>query len=198
MRTLIKLTVLLFCVSTRLQAQEPEVDRLIQNEFKMTFPSIYFKHQSSEYATMPYTADSCFKHLAMHFKDEVSSLVMWRDSAETEELTLKRIGKIKRALAKYVDAEPDIHSMGAQQKISRETMRKTSDKLNKEYLLSLNSVLDLSKTRFPKDGPTRALAHVLRPKIWCFKCWRSGFHMDRKSRGLRKLERQRKQKQKAK
>ncbi len=56
MRTLIRLTLLLFFVSSRLQAQEPEMDRLIQNEFKMTFPSIYFKHQSSEYAAMPYTA----------------------------------------------------------------------------------------------------------------------------------------------
>lgn len=193
-----KYLLLFLVLPNLLEAQETEVTRLMAGELQMTFPSIYFKHKSSEYAAMPYTTDSCFKHLALHFKDEVSSLVIWRDSAETDELTLKRIKKVKLALAKYLDADLDIHSMGAQQKISRETMRKTSDKLNKDYLLSLNSVLDLSKTRFPKDGPTKALAHVLRPKIWCFKCWRSGFHMDRKSRGLRKLERQRKQKQKAK
>lgn len=198
MLSLVKYLLPFLILPTFLKAQDTEIKRLMGSELQMTFPSIYFKHKSSDYASMPYTADSCFKHLALHFKGGVNSLVIWRDSAETEDLTLRRIKQLKLTLAKYLEEDIDIHSMGAQQKISRETIRKTSDKAKVAYLLSLNSVLDISKTRFPKDGPTKALDHVLRPKIWCFKCWKSGFHMDRKSRGLRKLDRQRKQRLKSK
>ena len=65
-QTFAKLTILLF-ITTVVQAQEPEIDRLMKSELKMTFPSIYFKHNSTEYTTMPYSADSSFKFIELLF-----------------------------------------------------------------------------------------------------------------------------------
>lgn len=152
MRALIRSIVLLLLISTGLHAQDSEIDRLIQGELKMTFPSIHFKHNSTEYAAMPYTVDSCLKYIALRYKDNLNSLVIWRDSTETEELTNKRIEKLKLALRKYLPSgKIEIHSMGDQQKISRQTIGMTSDSTKTEYLLSLNSVFDISKTRFPPE-----------------------------------------------
>src|SRR4051812_572394 len=103
MHTLAKFIILLICFSTHVQAQEREVDRLIQSELKMTFPSIYFKYNSTEYAEMPYTVDSCFKYMAAHAK-EINSRPIWRDSSETEQLTTERIKKLKLGLNKYPPA----------------------------------------------------------------------------------------------
>jgi hypothetical protein len=170
-----------------------EIDRLIASELKMSFPSIYFKHNSTDYALMPYSVDSCFKQIALHYDDEINSLVIWRDSAETEELTIKRIKKLRLSLNKYIrSGKIEIHSMGNQQKISRKTINMTSDTSKIKYLLSLNSVLDISKTRVQKGIP-KTESHIFHPKIWCWNCWKSGFHLDRKSRTLRKMARRNKE-----
>jgi hypothetical protein len=172
MRTLIKLTIFLF-VSTITRGQEAEIDRLIASELKMTFPSIYFKHNSADFTTMPYSVDSCFKYIAHNFDKSVNSLVIWRDSTETEALTNKRIAKLKAGLRKYVrDNIIEIHSMGNNQKVSRQTINMTSDKTKIKYLLSLNSVFDISKTRIPPKEPQKKKSR--RRLVWTG--WKTGLH----------------------
>lgn len=167
-------------------------------ELKMTFPSIYFKHNSADYAVMPYTVDSCFKYIAHHFDKNINSLVIWRDSAESEALTKTRIKKLNAELKKYISkGKPQIHSMEGLQKISRQTIALTTDSVQINYLLTLNSVFDFSKTRFSKEDPSSKLSHLYRPKIWCWSCIKSGFHMDKKSRALRRTARMSKQNKKA-
>jgi hypothetical protein len=181
-------------IAIKLHGQNTEINRLIQNELKMTFPSIYFKHNSTDYAVMPYTVDSCFKYIALHFDENINSLVIWRDSTEAEGLTIKRIKKLTLSLSKYIrNEEIEIHSMENQQKISQQTFNITSDSNKIQYLLSLNSVFDISKTRYPKDKPSKSMDHILHPRIWCWNCWKSGFHLFKKrDRELRKMERRRK------
>lgn len=172
MRTLIKLIIFLF-VSTITHGQEAEIDRLIASEFKMTFPSIYFKHNSADYAAMPYSADSCFKYITLNFDKNVNSLVIWRDSTETEALTNKRIAKLKAGLRKYVsDNIIEIHSMGNNQKVSRQTINMTSDKTKIKYLLTLNSVFDISKTRISPKEPQKKKSR--RRLVWTG--WKTGLH----------------------
>lgn len=145
----------------------------MQGELKMTFPSIYFKHNSTDYAAMPYTVDSCFKFIAAHFKDNINNLVIWRDSTETETLTNERIEKLKLGLRKYIPSgKIEIHSMGNQQKVSRKTINMTNDSTKIQYLLSLNSVFDISKTGFPPATPKKK--KVRRKLIWTG--WKHGFH----------------------
>lgn len=172
MRALLKLTILLF-VSTTAPGQESEADRLIASELKMTFPSIYFKHNSVDYAKMPYSVDSCLNYIAFNFDKSVNSLVIWRDSAETEALTDKRIAKLKMGLHKYMrDNNFEIQSMGKAQKVSRQTINMTSDQTKMNYLLSLNSVFDISKTRIPSKGTEKKKKH--RRLVWTG--WKTGFH----------------------
>ena len=191
MQTLLKLTIILFFISTRLQGQESEIDRLIQSELKVTFPSIHFKHNSTDYASLPYSVDSSFKYIALHFDDNINSLVIWRDSAESEDLTIKRIKKLKLALNKYLRTkEFEIYSMGNEQKVSRQTIKMTSDSSKIKYLLTLNSVFDISKTRLPFKTKK---SHILRPKIWCKDCWKNGFHLNKRGREVRKMYRHNKQ-----
>ncbi len=172
MRTLIKLTILFF-VSTITHAQETEIDRLIANELKMTFPSIYFKHNSVDFTTMPYSVDSCFKYIALNFDKSVNSLVIWRDSAETEALTNKRITRLKTGLRKYIrDNNIEIQSMGNNQKVSQQTISMTSDNTKIKYLLSLNSVFDISKTRIQAKTPEKKKSR--RRLVWTG--WDTGFH----------------------
>jgi hypothetical protein len=191
MKTLVKLTIILFFISVQLQGQESEIDRLIQSELKMTFPSIHFKHKSTDYASMPYSIDSSFKYIASRFDENINSLVIWRDTTETEDLTNKRIKKIKKALKKYLQTkEFEIYSMGNEQKVSRHTIKMTSDSSKIKYLLILNSVFDISKTRRPL--PT-SLSHLYRPKLFCWSCIKSCYHLDKKSRNLRKVARRAKQ-----
>ena len=52
----------------------------MDQELKMTYPSIYFVLNSTEYAVMPYTVDSCFKYIAANIK-YLNSIVIWRDSS---------------------------------------------------------------------------------------------------------------------
>lgn len=160
----------------------------------MTFPSVYFNNHSSEYTPMPYSIDSCFKYIATKLKD-INSLVIWRDSTETEELTKKRIKKLKKGLDKYCSSEQlEIHSMGKEQKISRHTINKSLDKERVHYLLSLNSVFEVSGVRFPEAVSNRG-NHVLHPKIWCMKCWKNGFHLNKRGREIRRMDRQRRRQQ---
>jgi hypothetical protein len=171
----VKIVLILLVCTTCLRAQVKEMD---SGELKMTFPSIYFKHNSTDYATMPYTVDSCFKYIAFHFKDNINSLVIWRDSAETEELTYKRIKKLKIGLNKYKPSgKIEIYSMGKEQKISRHTINMSLNPTEIQYLLTLNSVFDFSKTRFPN----RKKDHRMRPRWWCILCWKA------KSGGLHKF-----------
>lgn len=155
----------------------------------MTFPSIYFKHNSTDYATMPYSVDSCFKYMALNIKD-IYSFDIWRDSGETEELTNKRIEKLKLGLNKYTPSmKIDIHSMGEEQKISRRTVDRGIDHEHIEYLLSLNSVFDISKTRFRHKKKWKNLSHEKLPRLWCLACWKHGFHIEyrRNMRQARKM-----------
>ena len=82
-------TIFLF-FSIQLHSQDVEINRLLKSEFQMTYPSIYFKNNSTEYAKMPYTADSCLKYIADNL-DDIVSYIIWRDSNETDALTKKRI-----------------------------------------------------------------------------------------------------------
>jgi hypothetical protein len=159
----------------------------------MTFPSVYFKHKSTDYARMPYSVDSCFRNIALHFDDNVNSLVIWRDSSESEKLTNMRIKQLKADLKKYLPKQQlEIFSMFDEQKISRHTIKMTSDKKKIDYLLTLNSVFEISKTR--RQGLTNQ-SHVMRPRLFCFICLKNGYHMDKKSRTLRKVARRAKSKQ---
>lgn len=186
------LILLLFLTSIRFYAQNTEISRRMEGELQMTFPSIYFKHQSANYAPMPYTADSCFNYIALHIKD-IHDLVIWRDSLESEKLSHERIKKLKAGLNTYLPGRKVfIISMGKEQKISRHTLQQATDEKQLNYLLSLNSVFDIAKIRFPKEKTLSSKSHILRPKIWCWGCWKSGFHLDKKSRTIRKMERSRK------
>lgn len=170
MKAASNLVLFLIFIASGLSAQNTEIDRLISNELKMTFPSIYFKHNSTDHAVMPYTVDSCFQYIAQHFEENINSLVIWRDSTESEELTDQRIDKLKKGMRKYLRREKiEIHSMGKQQKISRQTINMTTDSDKIEYLLSLNSVFDISKTAFPPPVKKKR-----RRLVWTG--WRHGFH----------------------
>ncbi|HEY1039866.1 MAG TPA: hypothetical protein VGF30_10700 [Bacteroidia bacterium] len=170
----IKLFFLFFYTTTVLWGQDEEIDHLIAGELKMTFPSIYFKHKSTDYAPMPYSADSCFKHIAAHLKD-IRSFSIWRDSLETEELTQARIKKLKAELDKYTPANKiKIQSVKKTQKVSRLTIEKAKDDIQRQYLLSLNSVLDISKTRIADEVDPPKGSHINHPKIWCLNCWKRG------------------------
>ncbi len=118
----------------------------------MTFVGIYFKHKSTEYAKMPYTADSGFKYIALHLKD-INDYVIWRDSLEPEKLTQQRIKRLKAELTKYKVRGINIKSMDKAQKISRTTINASADSAQIKYLLSLNSVFEIAKTRVP-DKPS--------------------------------------------
>lgn len=114
-----RITLIIFLAFTSLRAQNPEIERLMEGELKMTFPSIYFKSRSTDYAAMPYTVDSCLKYIATNFKN-ISGYFIWRDSSETEKITGARIKKLNAGLAKYkLPRKIFIESMGKEQKISR-------------------------------------------------------------------------------
>lgn len=180
---------------TTFQAQTSQIERLIDSELKMTFPSIYFKHHSTDYAAMPYPVDSCLKHIAANIKN-INSYAIWRDSSETEALSGQRIKKLKTDLKKYrLKSEIKILSMDTLQKVSRLTLNMSNNKAQRDYLLSLNSVLDISKVRFtPAAFPNKS--HILRPRIWCGDCWKNGFHLNKSGREIRKMARRAKHKKK--
>jgi len=192
MHKIAKLIIISLLAIAGLHAQEAETDRLIEGELKMNFPGIYFKHNSADYAVMPYSVDSCFKYIALNFDESINSLVIWRDSSETEILANKRIQKLKLALKKYIkNNKTDIYSMGDQQKVSRYTIRQTNNNNKINYLLSLNSVFEVSKTRI--TNKLKYTNHVMRPSITCWGCWKSGFHWRTRMK-LKKMEKRNKAK----
>jgi hypothetical protein len=122
----------------------------IQPELSMTYPNIYFKHNSLEYAAMPYTVDSCFKYIAVNIKN-LYSLDIYRDSAETDQLTNKRIKKLNTDMHKYLSlGRLNIKPAGKAQKFSQLTIYNGSDSTQIQYLLSLNSVFDVSASLMKK------------------------------------------------
>lgn len=168
---------LFLLLATNLSAQTAEVDKLMEGELKMTYPSIYFVHNSTDYAVMPYPVDSCYKYIASHIK-YLNSIVLWRDSAETEFLTESRMKKIKLDLNKYTAyGNVDIESMGDEQKISQRTIRKATDEKQKQYLLSFNSVLDVSGAIRHRKRWRRT--HV-EGRIFCMECWQRGVFFRKK------------------
>ena len=169
MRTFTKFILIILFTTTVLCAQDSEIDRLMQSELKMTFPSIYFKHNSTDYATMPYKIDSCFKFIVTNIK-YLNSYPIWRDSSETESLTYKRIKKLKEDLNNYTPTgKINIKSMVNKQKISQRTISKSKDTEQIPFLLSLNSVLDVSGAIHPKKKWTRRTHYEGR--YLCFGCW---------------------------
>jgi len=182
MQALAKLTILLLFHLTRLQGQNSEIKtRLDVGELKMTFPSIYFKYNSTDYAKMPYTVDSCFKYIATNIKD-INSRPIWRDSGETERLTNERVKKLKSDLDKYLGSgKIKIQSMGKEQKISQRTIYNGTDSTQIQYLLSLNSVFDISRAHIPNNTSIKA-------KVWRLPCWMN-WHLNRTGRKRCKMER---------
>jgi hypothetical protein len=161
------------------------------DELAMNFPSIYFKHNSTEYAEMPYPVDSCFIYIQKNIKD-IKSYVIWRDSGETEQLSGKRVQKIRTDLSKYTKAQIKVLSMGKEQKISRYTINHNNQD-SRSYLLSLNSVFDVYTTKTRKE--MRMQTHIQRPRIWCWGCISSGFHFKARKK-LKKIKREREKKSK--
>jgi len=140
----------------------------------MTFPSIYFKNKTTDYATMPYTVDSCFNYIAQHIND-IKAYVIWKDSSETEQLTNKRIRKLRLALKKYAPAaEIYIHTMGKQQKLAPHTIATGVGEEQVQFLLSLNAVFDISETGDKIEKQWKKKGHGNNPRIWCWKCWKRG------------------------
>jgi len=172
-----KILFLLLLITSRLSAQNAEVNKLMEGELKMTYPSIYFVHNSEEYAAMPYTVDSCFKYIASHIK-YLNSIVIWRDSSETEQLTNVRIKKLKLDLNKYTPfRNVDIKSMENEQKISQRTINKASNDKQRQYLLSFNSVLDVSGAIRHRKKWKRTHAEG---RIFCKECWQRGVFFRKK------------------
>ncbi len=169
------LSILLF-VAAEFFGQNTEIEKLLEGELKMTFPSIYFKHNSAEYATMPYSVDSCFKYIATNIKN-LNSYSIWKDSLEKERLTYIRMKKLKKDLHKYVPSNKiNFQSMGTAQKISRQTIEKSIDDKQIQYLLSLNAVLDVSGALKNKNasGKEKKQRKGIPRLVWCG--WKYGFH----------------------
>ena len=123
---LLKIGFPLLLVANVLFSQNNDLNRLPDKELQMTFPSIYFKRNSTDYAVMPYKVDSSFKYIALHFDQNINSLVIWRDSLEKESLTNARIKKLSDQLKKHLQKNNfEIISMADQQKISRYTLQKS-------------------------------------------------------------------------
>ncbi|HXU27157.1 MAG TPA: hypothetical protein VN698_07985 [Bacteroidia bacterium] len=160
---------LLFIITKTICAQDAEI-----NGLKMSYPRVYFKTGSTDYAPMPYSADSCFKYIAANIKD-IKSFVIWRDSSESEQLSTQRIKKLKADLHKYTPAKIYIESMKAAQRVLQSSINKSNSAEQRQYLLSLNSVFDVYTTATIKNKPGNEKHEKhLRRLVWCG--WRYGFH----------------------
>ena len=128
---------------------------------------------------MPYTVDSCFKYITTHLK-YLNSIVIWRDSTETEFLTNQRIKKLQHDLDKYSPfGYVDIKSMDNEQKISQRTIKKASTDEQLQKLLSFNSVLDVSGAVRHRKKWRRT--HV-QGRIFCMECWQRGVFFRKKTK----------------
>lgn len=134
--------------SIQLEAQSAAVGKRVDaGELQMDFPGIYFRHNSTEYAPMPYRVDSCLRYLIQHY-DDIRSFVMWRDSSESEKLSADRISKIEADLqALKFHKTFRTRSMGNAQKVSYYTIRQCNSVAEADRLLSLNSVFEIAKSR---------------------------------------------------
>jgi hypothetical protein len=160
--------ILIFFVCTlSLQGQKTSIQTSSNTpELKMAYPNIYFKHNSIEYAKMPYPVDSCFKYIAVNLKN-LYSLDIYRDSSETDQLTNKRIKKLNTDIHKYLPLERlNIKSAGKAQKISQQSIYKSTDSTQIQYLLSLNSVFDVSGSLMKKKVKMKKLSGR-KPKSHC-------------------------------
>ncbi len=174
MRILVVFIFYILFFSYSAKAQEAEIDRLIQNELKMTFPSIYFKHNSLSYAPMPYSVDSCLNYIALNIND-INDLVMWQDSSETQVLMEERMRKIRRALKKYKETRSiTIVPIYKKQKIASTTIAMTTDPSKVQYLLSLNSVFEISKTRISPERKWWQRRTHKEGRYLCYACWQRG------------------------
>jgi hypothetical protein len=184
-----KIILTLLVCTTWLHAQEKKFEDRINSGLKMNFPSIYFKHNSTDYAEMPYAVDSCFKYIADHIK-YLNDLTIWRDSIEVDQLAYKRIKKLRADLSKYTLSTLNIQSMGDAQKISQHTIYTATDPEQIQYLLALNSVFDVSgaiRTKRKKEK-WKDKSHVELPRPWCWSCWRHGFWI-KEHREMKKAKR---------
>lgn len=175
MHPLAKLLFLLLLSPFALNAQNVETIPG-SGELSMTFPSIYFKHNSTEYAVMPYNVDSCFNYMATKIK-EINSYAIWRDAGEKERITIMRIKKLKTDLKNYASTNTiQFQSMGSAQKISKQTIDKLIDDKQRQYALTLNSVLDVSGAITNKNtiGKHKKQKRGLPRLVWCG--WKYGFH----------------------
>ena len=168
-----KFLLILFIFTKTICAQDTEIAGLIKGELKMTYPRIYFKNNVTDYAAMPYSADSCFKYITINLKD-IRSFVIWRDSSETEQLTTKRIKKLKADLIKYTAAKIYIESMKGAQRVLQSTISKANAYEQKQYLLSLNAVFDVYTTAQLAEKDLGKKSHIQHPRIWCLNCWKKG------------------------
>ncbi len=168
------------CDYKRTEIEIREMMQAIRNGknsiYQVAVRCVKLLNNSADYAKMPYSVDSCFKYIATNIKN-LNSFPIWRDTTEKERLTIIRIQKLKSDLNKFVPSK-QIHfqSMGTAQKISRRTIEKSVDNKQTEYLLSLNSVLDVSgaiknKMTLGKEKKQRKGIPRL---VWCG--WKYGFH----------------------
>jgi hypothetical protein len=117
-----------------------------QDAFIMTYPNIYFKLNSTEYAKMPYSVDSVFKCIVTGIKNKGTlSLSIWRDSVETEQLSKKRIIKFKHDLNKYIDSDKIIIQLCPYSwQSTAEVLKKGQNPaMYKEYILTLSSMIEV-------------------------------------------------------
>lgn len=170
----LKIFLFFFVVTTTVNSQNAINTKVVTGELKMNFPAVYFKANSTDYAFMPYTTDSCFKYMAAHL-NYITSFVIWRDSFETNQLTSKRIKKIMTDLGKYIPPiKIKIHNMGKEQKIARSTINQ-ADSVRVKFFISLNSVFDINETNIPVVNNTSTKkSHIDHPRVWCINCWRKG------------------------
>lgn len=114
-----------------------------KSKFHMEFPNIYFKNQTTEYAEMPYSIESCFKFIKTYIK-EIKGYAMSRDSSETDALSKQRIIKIKKDLNKFIPSEKINIMLGFGDRISQKIIDKGVGYKEIQFLLSLNSVFEPS------------------------------------------------------
>ena len=114
-----------------------------QSDQQMTFPNIYFKLNTADYAKMPYTVDSCLKFLVNNIKAKGEpNLAMFRDTVETDLLCKRRIKRFKYDLNKYMAADNlKIFIVPVSWQTVYEQAKKSPP--NKMYLSSLGAMLQI-------------------------------------------------------
>ena len=115
---------------------------LFSQDKAMVYPTLYFKHKSIEYAEMPYSADSALRY----FKGKTIDVIpIFRDSNETNKLSIKRAEKVKIDISKYTSTNNvKIQNVGAiAPKVYQFEIKKMKNKKTKKILQSLNSRVEI-------------------------------------------------------